>query len=100
MFDTDAATKITNPCPCQELNPSAIQQQLTLLIVLSQNTTKNRFYLTLIRNFQRVQLSSRSQWLRGQMRSPAGAWLLGFRVRIPLGAWMFVSCVYMLCFPV
>jgi hypothetical protein len=28
------------------------------------------------------------------------AWLLGSWVRIPLGAWMFVSCVYMLCFPV
>jgi hypothetical protein len=23
------------------------------------------------------------------------AWLLGSRVRIPLGAWRFVSCVYM-----
>jgi hypothetical protein len=25
------------------------------------------------------------------------AWLLGSRIRIPLRAWMFVSCVYMLC---
>jgi hypothetical protein len=24
----------------------------------------------------------------------AAAWLLGSRVRIPLGAWMFVSCLY------
>jgi hypothetical protein len=29
----------------------------------------------------------------------AVAWLLGSRFRIPLGAWMFVSCVYMLCCP-
>jgi hypothetical protein len=27
-------------------------------------------------------------------------WLLGWRVQIPLRAWMFVSCVYTLCFPV
>jgi hypothetical protein len=26
--------------------------------------------------------------------------LLGLRVRIPRRAWMFVSCVYMLCCPV
>jgi hypothetical protein len=24
-------------------------------------------------------------------------WLLGLRVRIPLGAWVFVCCVYILC---
>jgi hypothetical protein len=42
---------------------------------------------------------SRSQWTRGLRRS-AAAWLLGSRVRIPLGAWMFVSCDYMLCCPV
>jgi hypothetical protein len=30
----------------------------------------------------------------------AAAWLLGSRVRIPLRAWMFVSCVSMLCCPV
>jgi hypothetical protein len=28
------------------------------------------------------------------------AWLLGSRVRISLGAWMFVCCVYVLCCPV
>jgi hypothetical protein len=33
-------------------------------------------------------------------RRSAAAWLLGSRVRIPLGAWMFVCCVYMLCCPV
>jgi hypothetical protein len=29
----------------------------------------------------------------GLRRRSAAAWLLGTRVRIPLGAWMFVSCV-------
>jgi hypothetical protein len=38
----------------------------------------------------------RSQWPRGLRRRSAVAWLLGSRVRIPLGTWMFVSCVYML----
>jgi hypothetical protein len=33
-------------------------------------------------------------------RRSAAAWLLGSWVRIPLGAWMLVSCVYMLCCPV
>jgi hypothetical protein len=33
-------------------------------------------------------------------QSKAAAWLLGSRVRIPLGAWMFVSRVYMLFCPV
>jgi hypothetical protein len=41
----------------------------------------------------------RSHWPRGLRRRSAAAWLLGSRVRIPLGAWMFVSCVYMLCCP-
>jgi hypothetical protein len=36
----------------------------------------------------------------GLRRRSAAAWLLGSRVRISLGAWMFVSCVYMLCCPV
>jgi hypothetical protein len=37
----------------------------------------------------------RSQWPRGLRRTSAAAWLLGSRVRISLGAWMFVvlSCV-------
>jgi hypothetical protein len=39
-------------------------------------------------------------WLRGLRRRPTAAWLLGSRVRIPLVAWMCVSCVYMLCCPV
>jgi len=34
----------------------------------------------------------RSGWLRGLKYGPAAARLLGLRVRIPLGAWMFVSC--------
>jgi hypothetical protein len=37
---------------------------------------------------------------RGLRRRSEAVWLLGTRVRIPLGAWMFVSCVYMLCCPV
>jgi hypothetical protein len=37
---------------------------------------------------------------RSLRRRSAAAWLLGSRVRIPLRAWMFVSCVYMLCCPV
>jgi hypothetical protein len=43
---------------------------------------------------------SRSQWPRSLRRRSAAAWLLGSRVRIKLGAWMFVCCVYMLCCPV
>jgi hypothetical protein len=38
----------------------------------------------------------RSQCPRGLRRRSAAAWLLGSRVRIPLGAWMFVSYVYVL----
>jgi hypothetical protein len=48
----------------------------------------------------RYRLQSRRQWPRGLRRRSAAAWLLGSRVPIPLGAWMFVSCVYMLCCPV
>ena len=33
----------------------------------------------------------RSRWLRGLRLGPAAARLLGLRVRIPAGAWMFVS---------
>ena len=36
---------------------------------------------------------SRSRWLCGLRRRSEGAWLLGSWVRIPLRAWMFVSCV-------
>jgi hypothetical protein len=39
----------------------------------------------------------RPRYPRGLRRRSAPAWLLGSRVRIPLRAWMFVSCVYMLC---
>jgi hypothetical protein len=42
----------------------------------------------------------RSQGPRGLKRRSASAWLLGSQVRIPVGTWMFVSCVYMLCCPV
>ena len=37
-------------------------------------------------------LKCRSQWSRGLRRRPAAAHLLRSRVRIPLGAWMFVCC--------
>jgi hypothetical protein len=43
---------------------------------------------------------SRSRWPRGIRRRSAAAWLLGSRDGIPLRALVFVSCVYMLCFPV
>jgi hypothetical protein len=42
----------------------------------------------------------RSQWPRGLRRRSAAAWLLESWVWIPLRAWMFVSCVSMLCCPV
>jgi hypothetical protein len=41
-------------------------------------------------------LFRRSQWPRSLTRRYAAAWLQGSRVRIPLGAWMFVSCAYVL----
>jgi hypothetical protein len=44
--------------------------------------------------------TSRSQWPRGVRRRSAAASLLGLRVRIQLGAWMFISYVHMLCYPV
>jgi hypothetical protein len=42
----------------------------------------------------------RSLSLRGLRRRFEAAWLLGSRVQIQLNAWMFVSCVYVLCCPV
>jgi hypothetical protein len=39
---------------------------------------------------------SRPRWPRGLRRRSAAAWLLGSRVRIPLRALMFVSCVSVL----
>jgi hypothetical protein len=47
-----------------------------------------------------LKVMGRSQWPRGLRRRSAAAWLLGSQVRITLGAWMFASCVYMLCCPV
>jgi hypothetical protein len=41
-----------------------------------------------------------SRWPRGLRRRSEATWLLGSLVRIPLGAWMSVCCVYMLCCPV
>jgi hypothetical protein len=38
----------------------------------------------------------RSRWPRGLRRRSAAALLLGSRVWIPLRAWVFVSCVYVL----
>jgi hypothetical protein len=44
-------------------------------------------------NFKFVPLSSRrSQWPRGLRRKSAAEHFLGSWVRIPPGAWMFVSC--------
>jgi hypothetical protein len=48
---------------------------------------------------------SKRKWLKivrphGLKRRSTAAWLLRSRVRIPLGAWMFVSCIYMLYCPV
>jgi hypothetical protein len=55
-------------------------------------------YTILIKVF--IEYGCRSQWPRGLRRKSASAWLLGSWVRIPLRAWMFVSCVSMLCCPV
>jgi hypothetical protein len=41
-----------------------------------------------------------AQWPRGLRRRSADTCLLGSLVRIPLRAWLFVSCVYILCCPV
>ena len=38
-------------------------------------------------------LIGRFQWPSGLRRGSAAACLLGLRVRIPPGAWMFVCCV-------
>jgi hypothetical protein len=38
----------------------------------------------------------RSRWPRGMRNRSSAVWLLGSWIRIPLGTWMFVSCVYML----
>jgi hypothetical protein len=45
---------------------------------------------------QVITVRRRSRWLRGLRRRSPAAWLLGSWVRIPLKAWKFVSCVYML----
>jgi hypothetical protein len=37
---------------------------------------------------------------RGLRRRSVAALLFGSRVQVPLSAWIFVSCVYMLCCPV
>jgi hypothetical protein len=42
----------------------------------------------------------RSQWPRVLRRRSAAAWLLESLVRILLRAWIYVSCVYILCCPV
>ena len=39
-----------------------------------------------------IQYICRSQWPRGLRRGSAAARLLGLWIRIPPGAWMFVSC--------
>jgi hypothetical protein len=42
--------------------------------------------------FTKYYLDGRSQWPRGLSPRYAAERLLGLRVRIPPGAWMFVSC--------
>jgi hypothetical protein len=39
-----------------------------------------------------VHVTHQSQWPRGLRRGSVAVRLLGLRVRIPPGAWMFVSC--------
>jgi hypothetical protein len=46
-----------------------------------------------------IVVNSRAQWPCSLKRRSVAAWLLGSRVRIPLRAWMFVSCVYMCIVP-
>jgi len=38
--------------------------------------------------------ADRSRWSCRLWQRYETAWLLGMRVRIPLSAWMFVSCIY------
>jgi len=42
--------------------------------------------------YAKVFITSRSQWPRGLRRRSAAARLLGLWVRIPPGAWMYLSC--------
>jgi hypothetical protein len=52
-----------------------------------------KFVVSEIKRFPTgILIECRSQWLRGLRRGPATAHLLGLRVRIPLEAWMSVSC--------
>jgi hypothetical protein len=44
------------------------------------------------RRRRRNKNKSQSRWSRGQMFKPVAPCLLGFRVRIPLGAWVCVCC--------
>ena len=44
------------------------------------------------RDFEEVVGNSRSQWPSGLRRGSAADRLLGLRIRIPPGAWMFVCC--------
>jgi hypothetical protein len=50
--------------------------------------------IVLVYWFKPIPVAARSR------RKSAAAWLLGSQVLIPLRAWKFVSCVYMLCCPV
>jgi hypothetical protein len=48
-------------------------------------------------NMLHDKFSCRSQWPRGLRRRSAAERLLGSWVRIPPGAWMFVSCGWLCC---
>jgi hypothetical protein len=69
------------------LSPCALPLPPTCLLVTA-NEARSYFASTIYPH-------RRSQWPRSLWRRSAVAWLLGSRVRIPLGAWMFValSCV-------
>jgi hypothetical protein len=66
--------------------------------VTTHKTTIWIFTETNISNFLLPHLFfSRSQWPHGIRRRSAAERLLGLRVRIPLGAWTFVSCECLCC---
>jgi hypothetical protein len=64
------------------LSPCALPLPPTCLLVTA-NEALSYFAST-------IYTHRRSQWPRSLWRRSAVAWLLGSRVRIPLGAWMFV----------
>jgi hypothetical protein len=67
---------------------------LRLIAMRTRNLTKSELTQSSQAHFSlSINILCRSQWPRGLRHRSAAAWLLGSRVRIPLRAWMFVSCV-------